>query len=51
MKNPKFINLAVFIIFFGASLFEAFRKQNWIEVTLYLILGILFLWADSQRKT
>lgn len=50
MKNTKFINLTVFIIFFGAALFEAFQKQSWIEVTLYLALGILFLWADSQRK-
>ncbi|MFA6270229.1 MAG: hypothetical protein WC657_03415 [Candidatus Paceibacterota bacterium] len=51
MKKPKFINLTVFIIFFGTALFGAFQKQNWIEVTLYLALGVLFLWADSQRKT
>ena len=51
MGKYKFINLTVFIIFFGTALFESFQKQNWIEVSLYLALGVLSLWADSQRKT
>lgn len=46
----KFINLGVFIIFFGAALFQAFQKQNWIEAGLFIALGVLSLWADSQRK-
>ncbi len=49
MKNPKFVNFAVFIIFFGTALFGAFQKQNWIEVTLFLALGVLSLWADTRR--
>ncbi len=51
MGKYKFINLTVFIIFFGATLFQAFQKQNWIEVVLFLTLGMLSLWADFQRKT
>ncbi len=51
MEKYKFINLTVFIIFFGTALFQAFQKQNWIEVMLFLALGVLSLWADFQRKT
>jgi hypothetical protein len=51
MGKYKFVNLTVFIIFFGTALFEAFQKQNWIEVIIFLALGILSLWADSKRKT
>jgi hypothetical protein len=50
MGKYKFINLAVFTIFFGTALFEAFQKQDWMEAILFLTLGILSLWADSQRK-
>jgi len=51
MEKYKFVNLTVFIIFFGSALFGAFQKQNWIEVMLFMALGVLSLWADSQRKT
>ncbi len=51
MEKYKFVNLTVFIIFFGMALFEAFRKQQWIEAALFLALGVLSLWADSKRKT
>jgi len=49
MKNPKFTNLAVFIIFFGIALIEAFQKQNWLEAALFLALGLLSLWADTGK--
>ena len=50
MKKLKFTNLAVFIIFFGIALIEAFQKQNWLEATLFLVLGAMFLWADFRRN-
>ena len=50
MKNLKFTNLAVFIIFFGIALIEALQKQNWIEASLFLALGILSLWADFKKN-
>jgi hypothetical protein len=50
MKKPKFTNVAVFIIFFGIALIEAFQKQNWLEAALFLILGIISLWADLQKN-
>ncbi|HEY4525794.1 MAG TPA: hypothetical protein VJL32_01705 [Candidatus Paceibacterota bacterium] len=50
MKNPKFANLAVFIIFFGIALIEAFQKQNWLEAALFLALGAISLWADVKKN-
>lgn len=50
MGTYKFVNLAVFILFFGMALFEAFQRQRWIEVALFLALGILSLWADAKRN-
>jgi len=50
MKNPKFTNLAVFIIFFGIALIEALQKQNWPEAILFLSLGVISLWADSRKN-
>lgn len=49
MKNLKFTNLAVFIIFFGIALIEAFQKQNWLEAALFLALGLISLWADIRK--
>lgn len=49
MKNLKFTNLAIFIIFFGIALIEAFQKQNWLEAALFLALGIISLWVDVRR--
>lgn len=51
MGKYKFINLAVFIIFFGTALFQAVQERNWIEAALFLALGVLSLWADFQRKS
>jgi hypothetical protein len=45
----QFLNLAVFIIFFGIALIEAIQKQNWLEAGLFLALGIISLWADFKK--
>ncbi|HLG24709.1 MAG TPA: hypothetical protein VI564_07310 [Candidatus Nanoarchaeia archaeon] len=49
MKKLTFTNSAVFIIFFGIALIEAFQKQSWIEALLFLSLGIISLWADFKK--
>ena len=49
MKNPKFTNVAVFVIFFGIALIEALEKQNWLEAGLFLALGVISLWADIKK--
>ena len=50
MKNLKFTNLAVFIIFFGIALIEAFQKLDWLLAILFLALGIISLFADILGK-
>jgi hypothetical protein len=50
MKKLKFgANFAVFVLFFGVAIIEAFQKQNWLEAALFLSLGIMSLWADIKR--
>lgn len=50
MKNFKFANVAVFVLFFGIALIEALQKENWLEAALFLALGLLSFWADFRRK-
>ena len=47
---PKLSNVTVFIIFFGIALIEAIQKDNWLEAFLFLVLGVMSLWADFQKK-
>lgn len=51
MKNFKIgANFAVFVLFFGLAILEAFKNQNWLESALFALLGLIFLWADSKKK-
>ncbi len=50
MSKPKFTNVAIFIIFFGIALIEAFQKQNWLEASLFLALGIISFWVDVRKS-
>ncbi|MEO8065517.1 MAG: hypothetical protein ABI643_01515 [Candidatus Doudnabacteria bacterium] len=50
MKNIKFANLTVFILFFGIALIEAVQKNNWLEAALFAAVGVLSLWADFSKK-
>jgi len=50
MKNLKFTNLAVIVILFGTVLIESVQKQNWLEVTLFLALVAIALWADIRKS-
>lgn len=43
-------NFAIFILFFGIALIEAFQKQNWLEAGLFFALGIMSLWADLRKS-
>lgn len=50
MKDIKWMNITVFIIFFGIALFEAVQNANWMQAGLFGGLGLLSLWADFSRK-
>jgi uncharacterized membrane protein len=43
-------NSAVFVLFFGIALVEAFQAGNWLLATLFLLLGLLFLRADYLKQ-
>lgn len=42
-------NAAVFFLFFGMALLEAFREGNWIKATLWLAIGVVFLLGDNIK--
>lgn len=50
MKKVTFVNLTVFILFFGIALIEAVQQSNWLGAGLFAALGVLSLWADFHRK-
>ncbi len=50
MQSTRFVNVAIFALFFGIALIEALQKGNWIEASLFLALGILSLWVDVRKK-
>ncbi len=51
MKKFKLgANFTVFILFFGVALIEALEKQNWLEAALFILSGLLFLWADVRES-
>lgn len=42
-------NLAVFILFFGLALVEAFQSRNWLKAGIFFALGIMALLADVRQ--
>lgn len=51
MRRMRFgTNFAVFVLFFGIAVLEAFRTRNWLEAAFWLAIGIAFLAADNLRK-
>ncbi|MFZ2621370.1 MAG: hypothetical protein WAX37_02605 [Minisyncoccia bacterium] len=47
--NKLSTNFAIFVLFFGIALIEAFQKQNWLEAILFLAIGGISLWADLKK--
>jgi hypothetical protein len=41
-------NFAVFALFFGLSLLEAFQAGNWLRAAFWLAIATVFLYADRQ---
>ncbi len=42
--------LALSILFFVGAVLEAVFTQNWLWVTFWTVLGILFLWTDLRES-
>jgi hypothetical protein len=43
-------NFAVFVLFFGVAVLEAFQTKNWLKAAFWLAIGLVFLVADNLRK-
>lgn len=43
-------NTAIFILFFGVSLLEAFQSHQWLKALLWLAIGLVFLRADIVKS-
>jgi hypothetical protein len=41
---------AIFILFFGIALFEAFRNQKWLMAGFWILMGLLFVFADNKKS-
>jgi hypothetical protein len=51
MSKFKFnAGITIFILFFGLALIEAIEKHNWLEASLFLLLGVVSFWADRKKK-
>jgi hypothetical protein len=43
-------NFAVFPLFFGISILEAFQSRQWLKALFWLAISLAFLAADTFRK-
>ncbi len=51
MKKIKLsTNFAVFLLFFGVAVLEAFQTHNWIKSIFWLAIAIVFLAADNLKR-
>jgi len=51
MKKIKLgTGFAVFIIFFGIALLEAFERRNWPGVIFWAVTGTIFLMGDNLKE-
>jgi len=41
---------AIFIIFFGLAVVDAFRTQDWPEVIFWIFMGAFFLILDTGKN-
>jgi hypothetical protein len=42
-------NFAVFLLFFGVAVIEAFQTANWLKAGFWVGIGLVFLLADNLR--
>jgi len=47
MKRP---GLAIFVIFFGISLLDAFRGGPWYRALFWVAIGVAFMLMDRRRS-
>ena len=51
MKNLRLgSNFAVFLLFFGLSMLEAFQTRNWLRAAFWLAIATVFLYIDRKQQ-
>lgn len=40
----------IFLLFFGLALLDAIHIRNWVQAGFWLLIGLIFLLADSRGK-
>jgi hypothetical protein len=51
MNKIKFgTGFAVFVIFFGIAVLEAFANGDLLWIVLWMFIGIIFVFTDNVRK-
>jgi len=40
----------VFILFFGIALLEALHNFDWLRISFWLAIGLVFIIADNMKK-
>ena len=52
LKRIRFsTNFTIFVLFFGMGLIEALQKAEWLTGLFWIAIGLLFLAADSVKRT
>jgi hypothetical protein len=41
----------VFILFFGIALLDALHNFDWLQLSFWLAIGLVFILADNLKKT
>jgi hypothetical protein len=49
MKIRFNANFAIFVLFFGVSVLEAFQTADWLKALFWLAIGSAFLLADNVK--
>jgi uncharacterized membrane protein len=50
MGRLKFgTNFALFVLFFGVALLDAFQSGNWIRAIFWVAIGVTFIIGDNMR--
>lgn len=43
-------NFTIFLLFFGVAALEAFQSRNWLRAAFWLVIGLVFWWADNKGQ-
>ncbi|MEK6827080.1 MAG: hypothetical protein AABX99_01185 [Nanoarchaeota archaeon] len=50
MKLKFGTNFAVFILFFGIAIIEVIQTKNWLKVSFWTAIALVFLFAENYKK-